>query len=70
LEKLLDEPDERRQQALIDFRDAKDWKNAEIAARLLLEDYPDHALGQEVLKEVLKESGCGQDPVNSSPRIS
>jgi tetratricopeptide (TPR) repeat protein len=52
LEKLLDEPDEKRQQALIEFRDAKDWKNAEIAARLLLEDYPGHALGRKILGEI------------------
>lgn len=60
LGELLNQPDERRQQALIELRNSPDLLKAEIAARLFIEDYPDHVLGQEVLKEVLQNQAVGR----------
>ncbi len=58
LAKLANEPPDQRQLHLLAMYQAgKDRMSTEIAARLFIDDYPDHPLGLQILGELLHESG-------------
>lgn len=50
-------PPHKRIEFLIEILNKKNLINTEIAARLFIENYPDHPLGWQVLGEVLHDSG-------------
>ncbi len=57
LSKSILVPPHKRVEFLIEILNQKNSINTEIAARLFIENYPDHPLGWQVLGEVLHDSG-------------
>ena len=54
-EQELDEPPPEDLQALEQMLGQQQWVNAEIAARMMVNDYPDSATAQACLQRVLRQ---------------
>lgn len=50
----LNQPPLIRQKALVDLFESSDLQSAEIAARLFVQDYPDHPLGWQIIEAILQ----------------
>jgi protein O-GlcNAc transferase len=58
---MLSQPSDQRQLALLATYQRGDHLTTEIAARLFMDDYPDHPLGWQILGAVLHDAGKLQD---------
>ena len=53
----ISQPPANRLSAVVSLVTKKNYVSAEISARMLIEDFPEHPFGYEVLREVMKATG-------------
>lgn len=57
----ISQPPPNRIESVMGLLKRKNYVSAEISARMLIEDFPDHPLGWAVLRDVFKETGREQE---------